>query len=56
MRAGPARRMLAAGLVSLAAITGCGVRPSDVIPAGDPPSGHVAPATTITPDPRNPPR
>lgn len=42
------RRVLAAGLVSLAAVTGCGVRPSDAIPAGDPPSGPVAPTTTIT--------
>ncbi|TDE42367.1 hypothetical protein E1295_28005 [Nonomuraea mesophila] len=40
--------MLAAGLVSVVAVAGCGVRPSDVIPAGDPPSGGVAPATTIT--------
>ncbi|MEU4409110.1 hypothetical protein AB0F88_31745 [Streptosporangium sp. NPDC023963] len=48
MRTGPARRMLAAGLVSLAAAAGCGVQPSDVIPAGDPPSGRVAPATTTT--------
>lgn len=43
MRTGPARRALAAGLVSLAAVTGCGVQPSDAIPAGDPPSGPVAP-------------
>ncbi len=48
MRTGPARRMLAAGLVSLAAVAGCGVQPSDVIPAGDPPSGRVAPTTTTT--------
>ncbi|MEW9528219.1 GerMN domain-containing protein [Microbispora sp. NPDC049125] len=47
MRTGLARRMLAAGLVSIVAVAGCGVRPSDVIPAGDPPSGRVAPATTI---------
>ncbi|GAA4513741.1 MULTISPECIES: hypothetical protein [Nonomuraea] len=47
MRTGPARRVLAAGLVALA-VAGCGVRPSDVIPAGDPPSGGVAPTTTIT--------
>jgi hypothetical protein len=40
--------VLAAGLVSLVAVAGCGVRPSDVIPAGDPPSGAVAPTTTIT--------
>ncbi|MGI5268163.1 GerMN domain-containing protein [Nonomuraea sp. CA-218870] len=48
MRAGRARRVLAAGLVSLVAVTGCGVRPSDVIPAGDPPSGPVASTTAIT--------
>ncbi|MEU4834201.1 hypothetical protein [Streptosporangium sp. NPDC023615] len=48
MRTGPARLALAAGLVSLAAATGCGVRPSDVVDAGEPPSGGVAPATTIT--------
>ncbi|MEO3813404.1 GerMN domain-containing protein [Sphaerisporangium sp. B11E5] len=48
MRPGPAHRVLAAALVSLAAVAGCGVRPSDVIPAGDPPSGPVAPTTTIT--------
>ncbi|MGP3960914.1 hypothetical protein ACTWPT_33400 [Nonomuraea sp. 3N208] len=47
MRTGLARRMLAAGLVSLVAVAGCGVRPSDVIEAGDPPSGRVAPTTTI---------
>ncbi|WP_436761440.1 hypothetical protein [Streptosporangium sp. V21-05] len=48
MRTGPARRVLAAGLVSLVAAAGCGVQPSDVIPAGAPPSGRVAPATTVT--------
>ncbi|MFS1304096.1 hypothetical protein [Streptosporangium longisporum] len=48
MRNGPARRVLAAGLVSLALVTGCGVQPSDVIPVGGPPSGGVVPATTIT--------
>lgn len=48
MRTGLTRRVLAAGLVSLAAVAGCGVRPSDVIQAGDPPSGRVAPTTTIT--------
>ncbi|MFC4061564.1 hypothetical protein ACFOWE_24965 [Planomonospora corallina] len=48
MRTGPARRLLAAGLVSLVTATGCGVRPSDAIPAGDPPSGPVAPAATVT--------
>ncbi|MBP2703852.1 hypothetical protein JOL79_08540 [Microbispora sp. RL4-1S] len=40
--------MLAAGLVSLVAAAGCGVRPSDAISAGAPPSGPVAPPTTIT--------
>ncbi|GAA3803338.1 hypothetical protein GCM10022226_23960 [Sphaerisporangium flaviroseum] len=48
MRTGLARRMLAAGLISLVAAAGCGVQPSDVIVAGDPPSGRVAPTTTIT--------
>jgi hypothetical protein len=48
VRTGLARRVLAAGLVSLVAVAGCGVRPSDVIRAGDPPSGAVAPTTTIT--------
>ncbi|MBT2227720.1 hypothetical protein [Nonomuraea sp. NEAU-A123] len=48
MRTGLTRRMLAAGLLSLVAMAGCGVRPSDVIPAGDPPSGAVAPTTPIT--------
>ncbi|GAA4591489.1 hypothetical protein GCM10023194_50880 [Planotetraspora phitsanulokensis] len=48
MRTGLARRVLAAGLISLVAVAGCGVRPSDAIPAGDPPSGAVAPTTTIT--------
>jgi hypothetical protein len=43
VRAWLARRVLAAGLVPLVAVAGCGVRPSDVIPAGDPPSGAVAP-------------
>ncbi|MEV7805245.1 GerMN domain-containing protein [Microbispora sp. NPDC088329] len=47
MRPGLARRVLAACLVSLVATAGCGVRPSDVIRAGDPPSGAVAP--TVTP-------
>jgi hypothetical protein len=37
--------VLAAGLVSLVAVAGCGVRPSDVIEAGDPPSGSVEPTT-----------
>ena len=48
MRTGLARRMLAAGLVSLVAVAGCGVRPSGVITGGDPPSGAVEPTTTIT--------
>jgi hypothetical protein len=48
VRAGPARRLLAAALVALVAVTGCGVRPSDAIAAGDPPSGAVAPAWKIT--------
>ncbi|MFI7706879.1 hypothetical protein [Nonomuraea sp. NPDC049480] len=48
MRTGLARRVLAAGLVSLVAAAGCGVRPSDVIEVGAPPSGSVAPTTTIT--------
>ncbi|GII82261.1 lipoprotein [Sphaerisporangium siamense] len=39
---GFARRVLAAGLVSLAAVAGCGVQPSGAIEAGDPPSGAVA--------------
>ncbi|MFI6735730.1 GerMN domain-containing protein [Nonomuraea sp. NPDC050451] len=43
MRTGLARRVLAAGLVSLVAVTGCGVQPSDAIGAGAPPSGPVAP-------------
>ncbi|GAA0991259.1 hypothetical protein GCM10009555_078270 [Acrocarpospora macrocephala] len=48
MRTGLARHVLAAGLVSLVAVAGCGVRPSGVIIGGDPPSGGVAPTTTIT--------
>ncbi|MEU7860722.1 hypothetical protein [Nonomuraea sp. NPDC049141] len=48
MRTGLARRVLAAGLVSLLAVAGCGVRPTDVITGADPPSGAVAPNTTIT--------
>ncbi|GAA1661554.1 hypothetical protein GCM10009733_069050 [Nonomuraea maheshkhaliensis] len=43
-----ARRVLAASLASLVAVAGCGVRPSDVIPVGAPPSGAVAPARPIT--------
>ncbi|MEV0385824.1 GerMN domain-containing protein [Nonomuraea sp. NPDC050643] len=45
---GLSRRVLAACLVSLAAVAGCGVRPSDAISAGDPPSGGVAPTMMIT--------
>ncbi len=48
MRTGLARRVLAAGLASLVAVAGCGVQPSDAIPAGDPPSGAVARTTTLT--------
>ncbi|MEO3858206.1 hypothetical protein [Acrocarpospora sp. B8E8] len=48
MRTGLARRVLAAGLISLVAVAGCGVRPSGVIVGGDPPAGGVAPTTTIT--------
>lgn len=47
MRTGFARRVLAAGLLSLVTVAGCGVRPSDVIPAGDPPSGALVPTTII---------
>jgi hypothetical protein len=43
-----ARRMLAAGLVSLVALAGCGVQPSGVITGAAPPSGPAEPATTIT--------
>jgi hypothetical protein len=45
VRTGLARRVLAAGLVSLVAVAGCGVRPSGVITGGDPPSGAVVPIT-----------
>ncbi|WP_084965340.1 GerMN domain-containing protein [Thermoactinospora rubra] len=48
MRTGLARRVLAAGLVSLVAVAGCGVRPSDAIGAGAPPSGGVAPLAPTT--------
>jgi hypothetical protein len=48
MRTGLARRVLAAGLVSLVAVAGCGVRPSGVITGGDPPHGVLAPSATIT--------
>jgi hypothetical protein len=43
-----ARRVLAAGLVSLVALAGCGVQPSGVITGAAPPSGPAEPATTIT--------
>jgi hypothetical protein len=45
---GLTRRVLAAGLVSLVAVAGCGVQPSGVITGGAPPSGAVALTTTIT--------
>ncbi|MFF4621725.1 hypothetical protein [Nonomuraea jabiensis] len=48
MRTGLARRVLAAGLVSLMAAGGCGVQPSDAISVGDPPSGGVAPPLKVT--------
>ncbi|WP_329079983.1 MULTISPECIES: GerMN domain-containing protein [unclassified Streptosporangium] len=48
MRTRLARRVLAAGLVSLVAVAGCGVRPSGVITGDNPPSGPVARTTTIT--------
>ncbi|MGP3936987.1 hypothetical protein [Nonomuraea sp. KM88] len=48
MKAWLARRVLAAGLVSFVALAGCGVQPSDAIPAGAPPSGPVAPTWKIT--------
>jgi hypothetical protein len=48
VRTGLACRVLAAGLVSLVAVAGCGVRPSGVITGADPPSGAVAPTTAIT--------
>jgi hypothetical protein len=48
VRTGLAHRVLAAGLVSLVAMAGCGVRPSGVITGGNPPSGAVEPNTTIT--------
>lgn len=46
MSAGRAR-LLVAGLVSLVALTGCGVQPSGVITGAAPPSGPAEPATTI---------
>lgn len=48
MRIGLARRVLAAGLVSLVAVAGCGVRPSDVIIGADPPRGAIAPTWETT--------
>ncbi|MFI6396038.1 hypothetical protein [Nonomuraea sp. NPDC050540] len=48
MRAGLSRLVLAAGLVSFVAVAGCGVRPSDAISAGEPPSGGVALTKTMT--------
>jgi hypothetical protein len=48
VRTGLARRGLAAGLVSLVALAGCGVQPSGVITGDAPPSGRVAPAPTTT--------
>ncbi|MEW9555827.1 hypothetical protein [Nonomuraea sp. NPDC050783] len=41
-------RLLAAVLASLLAVAGCGVRPSDVIAAGDPPSGPLFSPATVT--------
>ncbi|HEX3588381.1 MAG TPA: hypothetical protein VHV74_02035 [Pseudonocardiaceae bacterium] len=41
-------RLLVAGLVSLVALTGCGVQPSGVITGSAPPSGRAAPPTAIT--------
>lgn len=41
-------RVLAAGLVTLLAVAGCGVRPSGVITGGAPPSGRVAASPAIT--------
>jgi hypothetical protein len=48
VRTGLARRVLAAGLVSLVAVAGCGVQPSGVITGDDPPHGAVEPTTAIT--------
>ncbi|RBQ15829.1 hypothetical protein DP939_32980 [Spongiactinospora rosea] len=42
------RRGLAAGLLALVAVAGCGVQPSDPIPAGEPPSGSVRPPAKVT--------
>ncbi|MFI7422991.1 hypothetical protein [Nonomuraea sp. NPDC049684] len=47
MSAALPRRALAAGLAALVTVTGCGVRPSDVIAVGPPPVGSVALTTTI---------
>jgi hypothetical protein len=54
VRAGLARRGLAACLVSLVALAGCGVRPSGVITGGAPPSGAVAPSVSPPPGPGEP--
>ena len=48
MRTGLACGVLAASLVSLVAVAGCGVQPSDVITGDGPPSGAVEPTPTIT--------
>jgi hypothetical protein len=48
VRTGLAGRVLAAGLVSLVAVAGCGVQPSGVITGAAPPSGRVEPTTTVT--------
>ncbi len=48
MRAGRARGPLVAGLLSLVAVAGCGVRPSGVITGGAPPSGGAQPAAAVT--------
>lgn len=45
MRTALARRAGAAGLLSLVAVAGCGVRPSGVILGDAPPSGAVEPMT-----------
>ncbi|GAA2208104.1 hypothetical protein GCM10009850_035620 [Nonomuraea monospora] len=39
---------IALTLVALVALAGCGVRPTGVIPGGDPPSGLVAPSARVT--------
>ncbi|MEU6728341.1 hypothetical protein ABZ917_31935 [Nonomuraea wenchangensis] len=48
MRTPLARRALVVGFVALVAVAGCGVRPSGVILAGDPPSGPVQRALATT--------